>query len=281
MLSFVARFGLALVCGMALLFPAAGAEEKPKDKALYVPLGGSTGFRMPGLELISEATYTNEAVLKVEAKPLDYKEYYFDAKDALGDPTGQRLVIGASFDPGVIHLYGLSPGKSELRIVGSKGTKETHEVIVRRELALALDIPYYLRHPSQKALKKAQTSTNKVVWIQDFKSGTSSAELLPKSEGQATITLTDVDGKVETIEAFVRKPNITLTVGDKRKLQLSTKQRLSYVQPEYTRVVKVDAVKDDGTSVEVEAREPGCARVILANGERSETIEVAVSLKAK
>jgi hypothetical protein len=93
------------------------------------------------------------------------------------------------------------------------------------------------------------------------------------SPGSTRITMTDENEKSEMIEVIVRPNRLVLSVGASQRLQMTTKRPIRTVLNENERVVRVQEIVGDPTSVLVTGLRPGRARITLTDADGQKEVQ--------
>lgn len=115
-------------------------------------------------------------------------------------------------DPTTIRLTGMAPGKARLTITDVDKMVDTYDVTVRRRVALPVDVATTLDLPI--AFEKIANENEKVAKVTRVNDNAKQARIEAVAAGKSACVFTDKNGKAETYDIEVIKPDRTIVVGE-------------------------------------------------------------------
>lgn len=274
----LAIFGLVLLLGPSI---GPGQENKKEPERVFVPLDGYRVIEATGKKVIREFAIDKEdivqAIVGVGGTIPWVTRFNIGGKDHF-----LRMIEGPpvapSDTPSQITLRGNKLGSLQVTLTDKDGGVSRYLVEVRRELALPVGVHQRLEFSNKAKVQQVVIENEKVV--EAIPGGTIQITIKAAAIGESGLKLIGKDGITEDWKIFVRSPKLMLAQDEKHKLRMSKQQNLTEVINESNRILKVEAVPDDPTTVLITAQEVGISRVVLVAGDsKSEIIEVGVKPK--
>jgi hypothetical protein len=232
------------------------------------------------------------AISDIEEKSPEGKEAKISVGEEEKTPLGKRypsepdkvLQVHASHaDPAAVLLGGVAPGTVRITLVDRDGRKEVCDIFVRPQIFVPIGSEETVQLSGKKPIKSVKNEREKIIRIERVADDPRTVKVRGLAKGDARLSLTGEDGKVETYEVTVRsdrvadKNTLLLPLGKEVSIQASTKKFLQRVVNDRDKIIRVGFSREGPSSIVVTGLREGFCHLSLTDRDKvTEIYEVIV-----